>query len=328
MIVVTGANGFIGTSLLRKLETDGEQVRAIVRNGSTIPFGNATSFHVGDLRDDRFLQNALEGADAVVHLAGRAHFIRDSASDPEREFREANVALTERLARAAVLAGVRRLVFMSSVAAATGDTFAIIDDDAHPRPQTPYGRSKLEAEMLLDRYREDSGLETISLRPPAVYGPGARGNPLRLMQLVRKGIPLPFGALRGRRSFIAVQNLVEAIRAAIAMPVTNQGAYFVEDGTVLSTPEFVELIGRSLQKRARLINVPLPVLRLAGATGDAVQKFLPFTFPVTSYEIDRLAGSLILNGDRFRAASGFWPQVTPEAAMDEAAEWLVRSSQR
>ncbi len=204
-VLVTGANGFIGRALCDVLAASGRRVRKAVR--MPVP-GLPDAVAVGDIGPDTDWRTALEGVSGVVHLAARTHVLRETATDPLAEYRNINVAGTERLARSAAAGGVRRLVFVSSVKVNGERTEERpFTEDGAPRPDDAYGVSKWEAEQALSRIAAETGLEVVVLRPPLVYGPGVKGNFLRLMNLVARGVPLPFGAVDNRRSFIYTGNL-------------------------------------------------------------------------------------------------------------------------
>jgi len=237
---------------------------------------------VGDLGPDTDWSSALEGVDAVVHLAARVHVMDEEAEDPLAEFRRVNVAGTDNLARQAAEAGVKRLVFLSSIkvngeVTQPGNPFTV--EDA-PAPQDPYAVSKFEAEEALRRVEKETGLEVVIIRPPLVYGPEVKGNFLRLIQLVQKGYPLPLGRVNNKRSLVALDNLVDLILTCLDHPGAAGQTFLVSDGEDLSTPELVRKIARAMGKKPRLVPVPLVMLRLAGRiTGK-------------SAEVERLVGSL------------------------------------
>ena len=210
-----------------------------------------------DIGPDTDWRAALAGIDAIVHLAARAHVLRDSSADAHALYRAVNTLGALRLAEAAAAAGVRRFVFLSSVRVhgerSTGAPFT----EASPLvAQDPYGRSKAEAERGLAALAAAGRLEPVILRPPLVYGPGARGNFARLVRLVARGVPLPLGAVRNRRSLIFVGNLVDAIVRSLDDPAAAGETFMVSDGEDVSTPELVRRIARALGKPARLVPVP------------------------------------------------------------------------
>jgi nucleoside-diphosphate-sugar epimerase len=204
-----------------------------------------------------------------------------------------NALATLRPAEAAAASGVRRFVFMSSArvhgARTTGAPFT---ETSPLAADDPYGRSKAEAELGLAERARGTGLETVVLRPPLVYGPGARGNFARLVGLVARGVPLPLGAVRNRRSLIGLDNLVDAIVRGLDHPGATGKTFLVSDGEDLSTPELIRRIAVALGRPARLFPVPSSLLRLGGTLvgrGDDVARLLD-DFVVDASNIVRTLG--------------------------------------
>jgi nucleoside-diphosphate-sugar epimerase len=309
-VVVTGASGFIGFPLCSLLVRSGADVRAAVRRHSTelaaladlandpSTGGRLKQVVVGDLATATDWSAALDGAEAVVHLAARVHVISGRA-DRDR-FREINIDATLRLAAAAARARVRRLVFVSSAKAGNGNEECASD---------PYSRSKAEAERLLGEASRHPGLETVIVRPPLVYGPRVKANFLRLMRLVDSGVPLPLASVANHRSLLFVGNLADALSSCIGHPRAAGQAFTVSDGEDVSTPELVTRIARALGRPARLFPFPVALLRLAG--GLAGQR------PA----IDRLTGDLTIDSSPIRTALGWHPPFSMEHGLAETAAW-------
>lgn len=260
-IAITGANGFIGRSLVAKWR-DRAEVRQIVREASNTPGAMA----VGDIGLETNWYAALKGVETVVHCAGRAHILDDREVDPLAAYRRVNCEGTLHLARSAANAGVRRFIFLSS-AGVMGDfvannaPFSIIDV---PTPRHDYAVSKWEAEQGLLALSHELGIEVVIVRPPMVYGPGAPANFQRLMRLIKLGAPLPLGLVRTKRSFIGITNLSEMIWACVQSKNRNAQTFLVSDGEDISTSDLIQRIAHHMGKRAILLPVPLWTLRLGG----------------------------------------------------------------
>ena len=219
---------------------------------------------VGSLGEPFDWAPALNGVDRVVHLAARVHVMQDSASDPLAEFRRANVAGTLALARAAADAGVRRLVFVSSIKVngeGTREGVPFTADDP-PAPVDPYGVSKREAEHGLFEIGRDTGMEVVVVRPPLVYGPGVGANFLRLLRWVERGVPLPLASVQNRRSLVYVGNLADLIVRCVDRPAAAGRTFVASDGEDLSTADLLVRLGQALRRPARLLPVPVSWLQI------------------------------------------------------------------
>jgi len=221
-----------------------------------------------------------------------------------------NVKATERLARMAAASGVKRFIFMSSIKVNGERTFdrSFTDADS-PRPEDAYGISKWEAEQALARIAKETGLELVVLRAPLVYGPGVKGNFLRLMRLIARGAPLPFASVANRRSLVYVGNLVDAISACIEVPAAAGNTYLVSDGEDVSTPELIRALAAALGVPLRLFPLPPAVLKISGAL---VGK---------RGAIDRLTQSLQVDSSRIRAGLGWRPRFTLTEGIEQTARW-------
>lgn len=312
-ILVTGASGFIGSHLLPALLAKGWRIRGAVRSAERLDRlpAPAEGVVVGELGPQTDWSQAVPGVEVVVHLAARVHVMHDA--DP-LAYSRANVDGSRRLAEAAAAAGVRRLVFVSSVKAMgeAGWTARPWREEDPCTPQDEYGRSKLAAERAIAEAACRTGMETVVLRPPVVYGPGVVANIYSLFRMVDRGWPLPLRSVDNRRSFIYVGNLVHALMAVVEHPKASGQTFLVSDGQDLSTPELIRAIGRALGKPARLFPLPPDLLRgVAWCLGR-------------SAEADRLLGSLVVDSTRVRRRLGWEPPILLEEGLARTAEWYRR----
>ncbi len=309
-ILVTGAGGFVGGALCRVLTAAGYHVVAGLRRDAGLE-GAAECRALGDLGGDGALDAALEGIDAVVHLAGRAHVVTDRAADPMQAYRRTNVDGTRRLAEAAIAAGVGRLVFLSSVKvngeATHGTPFSETDP---PAPEDAYGVSKWQAEQALARLSGEGGLETVVLRAPLVYGPGVRANFLSLMKLCDSPLPLPLGGLTdNRRSLVYLGNLTDALRIALVRPEAAGRTYLVGDGEDVSTAGLARHIRDALGRPARLLPIPAAALRAV------------LTVAGRGAAAHRLTGSLAIDSGRIRRELGWSPPYSLDQGLQATVRW-------
>lgn len=311
MIAVTGANGFVGQAVLRRLAEYGHDAAGIVRRAQPAPIAREWVFDATDFAGIDTAWPDWLRCDAMIHLAARVHVMDDLDSDPMAAYRHTNVDGTLRVAEAARRAGARRFVYASSIKAVGESSLGRepLGERDEPRPDDPYGRSKLEAEHALREFGARSGMEIVVVRPPLVYGPGVRANFLRLMDAVSKGVPLPLGAVHARRSLIFVDNLADAlVRCAVDTAAAGE-TFHVADGRDPGVAELVRLIAAALHVRPHLIPVPAAWLRAAGRlTGRSAQ-------------IDRLAGELRLDTTHIRDVLGWHPPFDLEAGLRETARW-------
>jgi nucleoside-diphosphate-sugar epimerase len=255
-VLLTGATGFIGAAVLGRLA----QMHEVVTAGRTIPAGVRLHVPIADISGATDWAAALSGVDAVVHCAGLAH-----AKDDVRAHRAVNLDGTLRLARQAAEAGVRRFVFVSSIGVNGNESRSPFHADDAPNPRDAYAVSKHEAERALWLLRQEFPIELAIVRPPLVYGPGAPGNFGRLMRAIRRGVPLPFGAVDNKRSFVALHNLVDVIARCVEMPAAANQVFLVSDGEDLSTTDFLRRLAMAAGSPVRLLPVPVPMLEILGA---------------------------------------------------------------
>ena len=259
-VLVTGYTGFLGSALVRELQGAGACL-CLAGRMAVGSMARGVSYHlIRDLNRNTDWYPALEGVDSVVHLAARVH---QFDIDNEAAYWEANVHGTIQLARQAAKAGVRRFVFLSTIKVNGDFTDAGFPFRAHDNafPEGDYARSKYEAECRLLELASETGLEVAIIRPALVYGSGAKGNLLHLMNWIVSGRPLPFGAIENRRTLCSLRNLCSLIIICLSHPKAVNKIFLAGDGVSVSTPELIECIGNSLGRTPLLISVPSTVLR-------------------------------------------------------------------
>jgi len=300
-VVVTGASGFIGRALVRHLHAQARAVTAVARHAWAAPAG-VRQVTVTGYEDATALEGAFTGAGCVLHLAALAHRAGSAG-----EF-DASVRAAGAVVAAARAAGVRRLVFLSSIGVnghrTEGRPFTEQDP---PHPVEAYARSKLQAEQAVIAGCRGAAMDYVIVRPPLVVGPDAPGNFGRLVRLVRRGWPLPLGAVRNARSFIALDNLVDLLALCVAHPAAANQLLLAADAEELSTPELVRCIAAGLAVPARLLPVPPGWLRL-GARLLGRERLA-----------DSLCASLQVDASRARRLLGWRPPVAAAEAVRRAA---------
>lgn len=265
-VLVTGASGFIGPHLVRHLAGRGWQVRAAARG---VPHGlMQPGIEVCTLPDLARIvwRPLLSGISHVVHLAGIAHADKEL---PEATYMEINAVSVRNLAEAARSAGVKRVVFLSSVRAQTGPASRmVINESQAAEPVDAYGRSKLAAEHALSEVLHGSATSWVTLRPVLVYGAGVKGNMKALFELAASPWPLPVGRLKARRSILSLGNLASAIHHSLESPMVANGTYLVADDGAVTVAEIVSALRHGLNRNPGTLPVPAFAvrtgLRLAG----------------------------------------------------------------
>lgn len=316
-VLVTGANGFIGKAVCNDLTSRAYHVRGVVRHPQRMGSQDGLEcLSMNEIDENTDWSSALGGVDGVVHLAARVHLMRETAADPLAEFRRTNVALTLNLARQAAAEGVRRFVFVSSIkvngeVTPVGQPFTAEDV---PHPADPYGISKLEAEQGLLRIAAETGLEVVIIRPVLVYGPGVKANFNSMMHWLLKGVPLPLGALPNRRSFVALGNLADLIATCVQHPAAANQIFLASDGEDLSISGLLRRTGAALGKSARLIPVPVILLR-AGARLMGLEAVM-----------QRLCDSLQVDISKTQRVLGWKPPVDVDDALEETARYYRHGS--
>lgn len=309
-VLVTGANGFIGSAACHELPSYGFKVFGVTRNlGQTKQAEEVAYLEMCEIDECTDWTTALSGVDSVVHLIAKVHAMEELSAVHLAEYRRVNVDLTMNLAHQAVAAGVRRFVFVSSIkvngeSTPVGQPFTAEDI---PKPKDSYGISKFEAEQALMELAKKTGLEVVIIRPPLVYGIGVKANFETMMRWVAREFPLPFGALNSRRSLVAVDNLISMIATCLSHPCAANQRFLVSDGDDLTVTELMRRIAESLNKSVILAPVPAFLLRM---TGGMVGK--------REY-VDRILTSLQVDIKKNQSLLGWSPPVRVSAALRKAA---------
>jgi nucleoside-diphosphate-sugar epimerase len=307
-VLVTGASGFLGQALCGALLIHGIRVVGMVRRADAfLPEGTDrwVTPEMPDTAEDA--PQRLSAVDTVVHTAGRAHVLNESLLDPLIMFRRINVDGTLSLARAAAAAGVRRFIFVSSIGVngSQSGTEAFRDDD-QPRPHSHYAQSKWEAEQGLRYIQAETGMAVLCVRPPMIYGRSAPGNFSLLSSLVGRNWPLPLGALRAPRSFVALDNIVDLLLCMVRHPAPPSGVYLAADGQTTTTSDFIRAMALGMGYKAKLIPVPVALLQaLASLAGRGDQ-------------LRKMAVPLAVDISATTARLNWTPPVTMATAMKEA----------
>jgi nucleoside-diphosphate-sugar epimerase len=272
--LITGASGFIGSRLCLHLASKGKKIRCVSR-ASDLPWETVCA----NLNGETDWSEALQGVECIVHLAARVHVMGVKSNDSLDEYRAVNVFGTTNLAKQAADAGVKRFVYVSTIKVNGEETKqgSVFTADDVPSPSDYYGITKWEAEKELIAMSKKTNMEVVIIRPPLVYGPGAKGNFATLLKWLSKGVPLPLDGIDNKRSFIALDNLISLITLCIEHPDAKNKTFLAADGEDLSTTLLLQKLGSAVGKTARLFYIQKGNLELMGklfGKQKAVQKLV------------------------------------------------------
>lgn len=307
-LLLTGATGFVGQAVIQRFSTQTKYSLTVAVRSDTVVFPDAVNVvQITDLTSETRWMTALTGVDVVIHMAARAHILKEKSDHPLAEFRRANVEATIALAKQALEAGIKRFIFISSIGVNGSHTLATpFTELSLPAPQANYAISKFEAEQALLTLLKDTPMELVIIRPPLVYAGNAPGNFSKLLKLVASGMPLPFGLVRNQRSMIALENLADFIVLCTSHPDAANQIFLVSDGVELSTSEIVQYLAEGMEKKARLLTVPVSFLRLGAGIVGKMSIF------------EQLCGSLVIDSSKARNLLGWRPPLKADEALKKA----------
>lgn len=318
-VLITGANGFVGSAVCSALAAQHKQVLAVSRAAvapNLLSFSEHSAQYLyrvdADFGNILSIQRHLQGVDAIVHCAARVHQVRETAADPLAEYRRVNTQATLALAQAAAQAGVKRFIFLSSVKvngnfSPPGQPYRAEQSN----PQDPYGISKWEAELGLMDIAAKTRMEVVIIRPPLVYGAGVKANFLAMMQWLQRGVPLPLGAISNQRSLVALANLVDFIALCLTHPKAANQTFMISDQQDVSTTELLRGLGEALGRPARLVPMPQKLLQIslqAIGKGGVAQ---------------RLLGDLAVDASPASQQLGWKPPLTVQQGLQLAADHFI-----
>ena len=308
-ILVTGATGFVGKRLVPALISAGHEVRCAV--SKKVDWLNAEQVVVNKLEDDPDWSDALVDVDVVIHLAARVHVMNETSASAMDDYCKINSIATRNLANQAAQHNVKRFVFLSSIK--VNGEFTLkntpFTEESIAQPEDPYGQSKLYAEQYLQAISQNTGLEVVIIRPPLIYGPEVKANFLKMLHLIRKGLPLPFGRVKNSRSLVYIENLISALCTVATHPNAANQTYLVADDDSLSLTQMMSTIGKAMGKRSRLIPVPVSLMS--------------FSFALLGKKNinTRLFGCLEVNNNKIKSQLNWVPPVTATEGLKETVKW-------
>ena len=310
--LVTGGSGFVGRALCTRLQQRGSTVHGVARRPAEGPWDALVTC---DLSREELPEEAIESVDTVFHLAAKVHVRTAGPDDPEHE--AVTVDGTRRVLTAARQAGVSRFVFMSSVKAAGEGGDIAVDEGFERPPLTAYGRAKRKAEELVLRSAGESGMHVVVLRPALIYGPGWKGNLLRMFRAVQSGRLLPPPETGNRRSMVHVSDVAVAAVLAAERPSAAGRVYLLGDGEPYSTRRVYEAMCHAWGRPVSRWQVPPSLLKVAARAGDVLGGHGRWNVPFDSDVLDRLVGSAWYDAGLARRELEWTPLLTLEKALPE-----------
>ena len=308
-VLITGGTGFIGRAVASRIGREGHEICVTTRGaaGSGIAPSGVRYLTIESIGPATEWSAAVRNVDIVIHLAARAHVLRETSATPVEEYERVNVGGTMSLARAAAAAGVRRMVFVSSAGVGGNTSGAVpLHESQVPAPKTPYALSKWHAEQQLLAWSAETGLECVIVRPVLVYGPDAPGNLRRLMGAIVRGVPLPFRSVSNARSMVGVDNLADLLWGCATRSGIAGQTYYATDGAI-STPELVRILAEGLNKAARLFPVPVGLIGCAARMAGKRAMF------------EQLCGTYLVDGSKLENALEWRPAKAMHAGLREMA---------
>ncbi|BCA94923.1 NAD dependent epimerase/dehydratase [Legionella antarctica] len=307
-VLVTGGTGFIGKKLISALILAGHDVRCAVSRKVEELNVEQVVINKIELQDD--WSEVLQGIDTVIHLAARVHIMDKNPSLDE--YYKVNTIPTKNLAEQAAQHQVKRFIFLSTIKVNGEFTLnnAPFTEESDIHPEDPYAHSKLSAENHLNSIRQNTSMETVILRFPLVYGPGVRANFLKMLKLVNKGWPLPFGRINNKRSFVYIDNLISAICNVLTAPQAANQTYLVADDESWSLPALMGHLAKEMDVKVRLLPVPASLLAFA---------FRVFGLKDLN---SRLFGSLEVSNSKIKSQLGWVPPVSSQDGLGKTAKWF------
>lgn len=314
-VLITGASGFVGSNLLNRLPLNDVVILGRNKQKNYLSY----KFYEKAILSHVDYTQSLNNVDVIIHLAARVHVMNEAIIDPLESYRQVNTYGTSNLARQAACAGVKRFIFVSSIKVNGEKTIAnraFSSTDAQA-PEDDYGLSKAEAEQELFTISKETGMEVVIIRPTLVYGPGVKANFASLMNLVRKGIPLPFGCItQNKRSLISVENLVDLIITCIDHPKAANQVFLVSDDYDVSTSEMVREMADALGKPTWQLPIPVWCYKLAGKLFNKMDV------------VDRLTGSLQVDITHTKDTLGWAPPQTLQEGFKQAAQAFLQAKNK
>lgn len=322
-VLVTGATGFIGQHLVRRLGELGCNINILARDSKKLQLAGLKIFE-GNIFDYTLLKEAAKNAEIVFHLVSKTHDFSHNRNNANEYFR-INVEGTRNLLNACIGSNVRHFVYFSSVKAMAEESENALDESSMPNPTTPYGKSKLEAEKLVAEYGGKYGFKTTSLRLPLVYGPGNKGNIYKMIKAVEKGLFVMVGRGHNRRSMVYVGNVVNAALTVVGRQKADHEIYIVTDGIDYSVKDLYGTIVKGLGKKPMPLCIPLCLAKTLACIGDFAGNIAGKPLPFNSNVLYKLTESFTLSCRKIQETMDFNPEHNLYNTINETIKWCLEN---
>lgn len=301
--LVTGATGVIGPPLVARLVEAGYRVRVLARSAvSPGLLPAAAEVHQGTITDRAAVRSAMAGADLVCHLAAQLH-INNPGPELRDRYTEVNVEGTRLLVEEAHAAGARRFVYFSTINVyGPSQPGQILDEDSPFRPDSWYAETKAQGEQIAL-----AAGNAVVLRPAAVYGPGMKGNYLRLLGAIERGRFLMIGDGSSRRTLVYLDDMVAATFLAAEHPAATGRAYNVTDGAIHTLREIVAALALAAGKRPPRLRLPVGPVRLGIGLAESAARLLGRRAPIDRATLAKLLEDVAVRGTRIGDELGYRP---------------------
>ncbi len=278
-IIITGINGFLGTSLSTFFKLKGKSVIGVSRNPCK------TDINYKDLT-----QNFLTNSRCIIHLAGLAHDLKNNLND--EDYFNVNTELTKDIFDIFLESKCEIFIFLSSVKAVADEVKGVLTEKTIPNPSSTYGKSKLLAEKYILSKKIPNNKRVYILRPCMIHGPKNKGNLKLLYRFVSKSFTWPLGSFENSRSFCSIENLLFIVMELVENNKINSGIYNLADDRPLSTNEIVRLISKSQKKKILILNIPKKLIKFLSKIGDMIN------FPLNSMRLNKLTESYVVSNEK------------------------------
>lgn len=321
-IMVVGATGFIGKHLVNKLLDMGKNVTIFILKNDSMPteWQKKVSVIRGNITDKTTTKGIFDKIDIVFHLAAHVHDFSTSKEQENKHYL-INVEGTRNLLQEASKANIKQFIFFSSIKAMAENSMHPIDESFSPTPLTPYGKSKLAAEKLVEEYSLKSGFNSVILRFPMVYGPGNKGNIYKMIEAIDKNRFILIGRGLNKRSIVYVDNIIDASVKILGYKNKLNNTFIVTDGINYTVSELYESIAKGLNRKKLSFYIPLSIAKIFGTIGTFGEYLTHRNLPISLSKIRKLTDSFVVSSKKIEKEINFQPKYNLFNTLNKTINW-------